>query len=1351
MPSGENGSTTSSHHGDPASARKRDFTSLRRRRTPVESMEKELRAISGMGRSEAEKLPDVTTPFNQPTLESAEPSTARKPEDVTEEAVVEETARSESSPPPSPEAEVPAPKALPSQPTQPTQPTAASPSLLFDSGKSASRPPINLKRSTPAAPAASEVQSLSEEKTAPEPTPVKPTVPESVETSAATRESDVVPSLPSEESAPEDAGPWPWQSAEPRAEKATETSAQTNVSAGATPPPTAAPDNDDFEWLLTDEAGAAPSIAPPLPGSGAIAPPVGELVDLERDLDEIVGRREESDNPPPAMGPFQKWSALGGDSPIKGLKETSPEAEKSSPKEVSPDAGSISAEETPDSPPPIDPWTPPVSAPPVETSATGDEEKIPVTLRSSRLRESDPGQSPSGPSSIGTVATSPLRLTAAIQGPASEEPKFPDLTLRHEPSVSAPVASDAPPSAAPWLMPTSSPPALEKEPPVGHEEPPTLGAETPSGNPGAEASSEEKVEEVPALEAGPPPISSLPRFLGGAATPPAASSPPPLATAPAEAAAPKLEEAPTSSPILDTTDYLPQHKDFTHPPTLGLQTFGEGEPPRPGERASSPSQRISLPQIADSEASTSSKAVVSPVMREEVPDFSPLDADSNTVPVTEESPPALDLPEREPIESKPMGQSSLEAAVMGRISEPPAATDKPEQGGLDLSETFLSARAKAAAASLVMGEKIRSDDEATGNETPPPVTPEVVSVPRKGSDRFQEEETSRPDAPTLDLEPEYDLPKKEVSPITDSEVEDEEDEAEDGLARVLGLIPRKKPAEPEPRENETGLGNAAEGAPVSDRKGNKPASAATLPSIDDVLEGRSPVRPLPKVGWIEGVQDRFSELEPRRKAMIFGAAAAVVIALFALVGLGAGWFGDGEGEETVAESSAVVPPEKPVVAPAEAPESPVAPPEPNENTAAAPSGDEPRKNPPVIIVDSGVLPGEAPSDAISTTPVPAVTPPSMTSLIPGEESPVANSAVGAADPDAPSTIAEGIAWSGTEESKPQTDADPQSGEPGELVLPTVGPATANPSSEGDPLLVETPASAAAAAANLGTASLGGLDTSYTELGGAGDNATAPTGAPMTTETGADLDDALARQEERVQSVAPIANQDGAAASAKKSQEPLDQAKLTLEKFLAQPSWKERLEYIYEADRLRPRIEAYYRTAPDGAIPQSVSKFFDMDENPADGGDPFYAFYLFLEGVETEFPVVVRKTSEGFKVDWELFVECKDQLFIEFRDGQSDGPATFRFVMQRHSYWGPDRSEFTNSNDYLCYKVEPPYPGGEAFVFVQKDSPLAAEVEKIATWGLPPVDVVLTLERKEFPHGVKHFVIKSLDKLSWVAP
>lgn len=213
---------------------------------------------------------------------------------------------------------------------------------------------------------------------------------------------------------------------------------------------------------------------------------------------------------------------------------------------------------------------------------------------------------------------------------------------------------------------------------------------------------------------------------------------------------------------------------------------------------------------------------------------------------------------------------------------------------------------------------------------------------------------------------------------------------------------------------------------------------------------------------------------------------------------------------------------------------------------------------------------------------------------------------------------------------------------------------------------------------------------------------------------------------------------------------LDAAREALESFLAMSTAAERLPLVYEAERTRPQVEAWHASRPDGAFPNALLRFMDMDEAPADGGDPFYAFHVFPGG-GGEFPMVVRQTLAGYKVDWELFAECVDRRFERFRLSDSDGPEAFRLLLQRHSYWGPDSEEIAALDAYLCFKIEPPYRGNAAFVFVPKGTPLAAEFEELAAWGMPPVDVVLALERKAFPHGTRHLVASAVLKASWVAP
>lgn len=1541
--------STASHHNDPGSGKKKGFTSLRRRRTRVETPARDLQGITSLSKRNSSQE-EVETPFSslagklkEPELPE-EPTLEEKAEEIRDEEsvvaeetpVVEETSKLpepevKSDPEPEeepvaettapepeveestveaeaepeieaeagietePEAEVSeedasTPEAEEADEDKPAAKSSSFPSFLsggmagmafpsFGKSKSAAKKqPIDLKRSEKKEEPVVEEPELKSEPEA------------EIEAPEETPSAEVPPSLdePKAEESKDDAK-WLWDGGKELNISGDSEETQPEAESKSETPTSEQGDTDQFEWLLSDDQDEVPGTPPSLGGETAKSSDADDMVDLEHDLDEMLGRKDdaESDSAPEAssLDAFPKWSSLHGGGAVdsligkekaesKAAPETPPALDEpiSSKEKAGDDVAAPSLKDDPwtmpsaandseEKAPPLDeePWqmpaakeaaaekkdeVPPLSddwkkgpdaepaseapddAPPPlaeeeseKPAAEQDtDDSIPVMLRSSQLREgSQPTFGQTNMGSTGDGLSIRARQEAAPEIPEKKTSDFqwsppgmkseaaPDAEekVSDSPEVPAEKAPDLDLGSVPWLSPGASTAPLKEDgkeeenaPPVESEESTATNFE-PSGSVVSE-SAPAAATETPDEDT-PPPISKLPRFLGGtlggglggeteSSAPPVSSSAPALES-PSESA-PPIPDEPT-----ETVPPLAAVGDFsaTSPIREMEQSFGDVEPPRPGDRATAPGQQIRLPQIVDrKEGDQEEKAIVSPITGEKMPPFAPLDENAETVEpdsVSQEEPPKLEADEKPELpgvsetkaedlgfslsEKLPMRSRDEESQTpppmdLGEAEKPAAKEEKPETADSEetksaipgQAEDFISARAKAAASSISLGEL--SADESPKSDlassiekelgSAPPVTPEVVSVP--GSDR-------RP-SPFTTSEP-------SATPPLDVETEDENDDGpeSEGLAKVLGLLPRErsnrdlerqklsKSEKPEAKEEKTAPADEKPKAEEAKKEGQE------LPSIDDVLEGRG--RTLTdsseKHSWIDGVKNGLGSLDKRQKTIVIGGAAAAGVAMLGVVSWAAGWIG-GESDTSEPGTDPIV------VSPVTGGEGPAgesgttnpetSTPKRQESPEPAPSnaagGGESNR---LVIVDpnAGKANNTPAPPTVAETVTPAETPgqgdsrPPMTSLIPDEEK--------SENLDKPADVASEIAWAGGPLIETGgTGSDPVgngsatnlTSDSGDLVMPTVG------SVDTTYLGPDTVGGNAGSAVD----SVGGESGSnFKEIAGVGEGGAAPTGTPTVAETTEGVEKALERQEENVMSVAPIDGgpESGDAATAKEPNmdDPIEASKYVLQQFLAQPTWEDRLEYIYDADRLRPRIEAYYQTAKDGAVAESVSKFFDMDERPADGGDPFYAFYLFLEGVEPEFPVVVRKTSDGYKVDWELYVECKDRLFAEFRDGNQSGPATFRLVMQRHSYWGPDRTEFANSNDYLCYQVRPPYPDAEAFVFVEKNSAIATELERIATWGLPPVDVVLTLERKEFPHGVKHFVVKSLDKESWVAP
>lgn len=200
------------------------------------------------------------------------------------------------------------------------------------------------------------------------------------------------------------------------------------------------------------------------------------------------------------------------------------------------------------------------------------------------------------------------------------------------------------------------------------------------------------------------------------------------------------------------------------------------------------------------------------------------------------------------------------------------------------------------------------------------------------------------------------------------------------------------------------------------------------------------------------------------------------------------------------------------------------------------------------------------------------------------------------------------------------------------------------------------------------------------------------------------------------------------------------ARPAIEQFLAAPSLQERLALIYTPNAQSGEVEAYYAKHPDEPVSEFNLRFLSMDESPADGDFPLYVFTLNLPGHLAEFPVTVRKTTEGMKVDWGIFTEFRDDKFRKFIDSGSDGPERLRVILQRQSFWGDDRDAMA---DHLSFRLMTMDPAVELFAFVPKDSGLVETMNEFYGWGVGPIAATVVVERRPFPHGQSHFVITRL--------
>jgi hypothetical protein len=155
------------------------------------------------------------------------------------------------------------------------------------------------------------------------------------------------------------------------------------------------------------------------------------------------------------------------------------------------------------------------------------------------------------------------------------------------------------------------------------------------------------------------------------------------------------------------------------------------------------------------------------------------------------------------------------------------------------------------------------------------------------------------------------------------------------------------------------------------------------------------------------------------------------------------------------------------------------------------------------------------------------------------------------------------------------------------------------------------------------------------------------------------------------------------------------------RFLAAPKWQERLRYSLAPEKVKPLMEAYYKTWPDGPVIPEDIKLTRIEPTEEDPNRKYYAFLLFLPDKEAGIPVSIEETKNGCLVEWCSFVESKDQVLAKFFDGWRKEPGTFRVMARRSHYFSDDVPDQKKKE---CLGISAPDATGPFTVWLDKDNP-----------------------------------------------
>jgi hypothetical protein len=204
-----------------------------------------------------------------------------------------------------------------------------------------------------------------------------------------------------------------------------------------------------------------------------------------------------------------------------------------------------------------------------------------------------------------------------------------------------------------------------------------------------------------------------------------------------------------------------------------------------------------------------------------------------------------------------------------------------------------------------------------------------------------------------------------------------------------------------------------------------------------------------------------------------------------------------------------------------------------------------------------------------------------------------------------------------------------------------------------------------------------------------------------------------------------------------------QAEKILREFLAAATVEDRARHALGGETALARMKEYHRTWPDHATTVGVVKL-EHEEKDEDSGMPMAIFQVTTEALPNGFPVMLMFTDAGWKVDWDVFTEFRDNRFENFAKGPAGATGRFHLVVRNTHYFG---ERFDGLDGLTAYRLDPPMPDREQYAFAPTGSEVQKKLSEQTGWGRP-FTPVLELVKHTSPNGVGWIEIKKILATDW---
>ena len=200
----------------------------------------------------------------------------------------------------------------------------------------------------------------------------------------------------------------------------------------------------------------------------------------------------------------------------------------------------------------------------------------------------------------------------------------------------------------------------------------------------------------------------------------------------------------------------------------------------------------------------------------------------------------------------------------------------------------------------------------------------------------------------------------------------------------------------------------------------------------------------------------------------------------------------------------------------------------------------------------------------------------------------------------------------------------------------------------------------------------------------------------------------------------------------------------LQAFFAAKNLSERMPLTLGAENMKSLMERYYAKKDSGPIEVSEIRLLRHDPAPGTGGGAHSVFTVASKLWEYPIPVMLQEEGGAYKVDWLAFVEFRDNLLFEFLSDFQEMPARFHVGIRRTHYFEDDVPDLDSKD---CFEIQPPLPHYVGYVFLPKESPLAADLASRISWETLTAYVIVELRWKRLG-DMKWVELTGVPQLNW---